>query len=197
VFRDRVAQFEGRVFNTAGDAILAEFPSAVEALRAAIAIQEALGARNRDYPPERRVQFRMGITIGDVVERDGDLLGDGVNIAARLEGLAEPGGICISRSIQEAVANKVPAFFREIGPQTLKNIPTPVHAFPGRAGRPSRRETPPRAGESALRSPPCSRSSRSRAAGVLWAIWPSLRPAAQAPSRLRRLREPIGRPTSR
>lgn len=129
VFRDYVSRFEGRVFNTAGDAILAEFPSAVEALRAAIAIQKSLIDSNRDYPPERRVEFRIGITIGDVVERDGDLLGDGVNIAARLEGLAEPGGICISRSIHEAVANKVPAVFREIGPQNLKNIPRPVHAF--------------------------------------------------------------------
>ncbi|HEX8416677.1 MAG TPA: adenylate/guanylate cyclase domain-containing protein, partial [Methylobacterium sp.] len=107
IFRDHVARFGGRVFNTAGDAILAEFPSAVEGLRAAIAIQETLRAANREHPPARRVCFRMGMTIGDVVEQDGDLLGDGVNIAARLEGIAEPGGICIARSIHEAIANKV------------------------------------------------------------------------------------------
>jgi class 3 adenylate cyclase/multidrug efflux pump subunit AcrA (membrane-fusion protein) len=129
VFRGHVSAHGGRVFNTAGDAILAEFPSAVDALRAAIAIQEALRLRNADYAPARRVEFRMGITIGDVVERDGDLLGDGVNIAARLEGLAEPGGICVSRSVHEAVANKVPAVFRDIGRQRLKNIPQPVHVL--------------------------------------------------------------------
>lgn len=129
VFREQVTRFGGRVFNTAGDAILAEFPSAVEGLRAGIAIQEALRVANREHPPARRVCFRMGMTIGDVVEQDGDLLGDGVNIAARLEGLAEPGGICIARSVHEAIANKVAIGFRDIGPQRLKNIPRPVHAF--------------------------------------------------------------------
>ena len=129
VFRAHVAAHGGRVFNTAGDAILAEFPSAVDALRAAIAIQEALRLKNQDYAPSRRVEFRMGITIGDVVERDGDLLGDGVNIAARLEGLAEPGGICISGVVHEAAASKVQATYRDIGRQKLKNIPQPVQAF--------------------------------------------------------------------
>ncbi len=129
VFREHVAAFRGRVFNTAGDAILAEFPSGVEALRAGIAIQTDLDALDGADPPGRRVRFRMGLTIGDVVEVDGDLLGDGVNIAARLEGLAEPGGICLSRSLHEAVSGKVQANFRDIGPQRLKNIPRPVHAF--------------------------------------------------------------------
>lgn len=180
VFRDQVAQFEGRVFNTAGDAILAEFPSAVEALRAAIAIQEALGARNRDFPPERRVQFRMGITIGDVVERDGDLLGDGVNIAARLEGLAEPGGICVSRSIQEAVANRVPAAFREIGPQNLKNIPRPVHAFQVVLGAREGSGQPER-WRKRVAFPAVLAALSLAVAGALWAVWPSLRPAAKSP----------------
>jgi class 3 adenylate cyclase/multidrug efflux pump subunit AcrA (membrane-fusion protein) len=129
VFREQVSRFGGRVFNTAGDAILAEFPSAVEGLRAGIAIQEILRERNREHPPGRRICFRMGMTIGDVVEQDGDLLGDGVNIAARLEGIAEPGGICIARSVHEAIDNKVAVTFRDIGPQKLKNIPRPVHAF--------------------------------------------------------------------
>lgn len=130
IFRAYVVEFRGRVFNTAGDAILAEFPSAVEALRAAIAIQETLRDRDRNFAPDRRIAFRMGLNIGDVVEReDGDLLGDGVNIAARLEGLAEPGGICIARSVHEAVHNKVSVGFRDIGSQRLKNIPRQVHAF--------------------------------------------------------------------
>jgi len=179
VFRDYVARFEGRVFNTAGDAILAEFPSAVEALRAAIAIQEALGARNRDYPPERRVQFRMGITIGDVVERDGDLLGDGVNIAARLEGLAEPGGICVSRSIQEAVANKVPVAFREIGPQNLKNIPRPVHAFQVVVGgQDLAHAVAPGRGKRRMALALGLAAVTALAAGVLWVVGPDLWPEA-------------------
>jgi class 3 adenylate cyclase len=124
-----IAKAGGRIFNTAGDAVLAEFPSAVEAVRCAIDIQESLRTRNMAYPPSRHMSFRIGITIGDVVERDGDLLGDGVNIAARLEGLAEVGGICISRAVHEQVANKLSVQFSDIGAQEVKNIPTPVHAY--------------------------------------------------------------------
>jgi class 3 adenylate cyclase len=124
-----IAKAGGRIFNTAGDAVLAEFPSAVEAVRCAIDIQESLRTRNMAYPPSRQMSFRIGITIGDVVERDGDLLGDGVNIAARLEGLAEVGGICISRAVHEQVANKLSVQFSDIGAQEVKNIPTPVHAY--------------------------------------------------------------------
>jgi adenylate cyclase len=126
---DFIAKSGGRIFNTAGDAVLAEFPSAVEAVRCAIDIQESLRTRNMAYPPSRQMSFRIGITIGDVVERDGDLLGDGVNIAARLEGLAEVGGICISRAVHEQVANKLSVQFADIGAQEVKNIPTPVHAY--------------------------------------------------------------------
>ena len=126
---DFIAKAGGRIFNTAGDAVLAEFPSAVEAVRCAIDIQESLRTRNMAYPPSRQMSFRIGITIGDVVERDGDLLGDGVNIAARLEGLAEIGGICISRAVHEQVANKLSVQFSDIGAQEVKNIPTPVHAY--------------------------------------------------------------------
>jgi class 3 adenylate cyclase len=127
---DFIARSGGRIFNTAGDAVLAEFPSAVEAVRCAIDIQESLRTRNMAYPASRQMSFRIGITIGDVVERDdGDLLGDGVNIAARLEGLAEAGGICVSRSVHEQVANKLSVQFADIGAQEVKNIPTPVHAY--------------------------------------------------------------------
>lgn len=126
---DFIAKGGGRIFNTAGDAVLAEFPSAVEAVRCAIDIQESLRTRNMAYPPSRQMAFRIGITIGDVVERDGDLLGDGVNIAARLEGLAEVGGICVSRAVHEQVVNKLSVQFADIGAQEVKNIPTPVHAY--------------------------------------------------------------------
>ena len=129
VIDDFIAKANGRIFNTAGDAVLAEFPSAVDAVRCAIDIQESLRTRNMAYPPSRQMSFRIGITIGDVVERDGDLLGDGVNIAARLEGLAEVGGICVSRAVHEQVANKLSVQFADIGAQEVKNIPTPVHAY--------------------------------------------------------------------
>ena len=129
VFDDFVAKASGRIFNTAGDAVLAEFSSAVEAVRCAIDVQESLRTRNLAYPPSRQMNFRIGITIGDVVEREGDLLGDGVNIAARLEGIAPVGGICVSRNVYEQVANKLSVQFADIGEQQIKNIPTPVHAF--------------------------------------------------------------------
>src|SRR5271165_1494195 len=129
VFDDFITRCSGRVFNTAGDAILAEFPSAVEAVRCAIDVQESLRTRNLAYPSSRQMNFRIGITIGDVIERDGDLLGDGVNIAARLEGLAQIGGICISRAVHEQVANKLSVQFADLGEQQVKNIPTPVYAY--------------------------------------------------------------------
>jgi adenylate cyclase len=129
VVDDFIAKAGGRIFNTAGDAVLAEFPSAVDAVRCAIDIQESLRTRNMAYPTSRQMSFRIGITIGDVVERNGDLLGDGVNIAARLEGLAEVGGICVSRAVHEQVANKLSVQFADIGAQEVKNIPTPVHAY--------------------------------------------------------------------
>ncbi len=129
VMDDFIARAGGRIFNTAGDAVLAEFSSAVEAVRCAIDIQESLRTRNMAYPPSRQMSFRIGITVGDVVERDGDLLGDGVNIAARLEGIAPVGGICVSRTVHEQVANKLSVHFADIGEQQVKNIPNPVHAF--------------------------------------------------------------------
>ena len=129
VFDDFITRGNGRVFNTAGDAILAEFSSAVEAVRCAIDVQESLRTRNLAYPASRQMTFRIGISIGDVVERDGDLLGDGVNIAARLEGLAQPGGLCVSRAVYEQVSNKMSVQFADIGEQEVKNIPNPVHAY--------------------------------------------------------------------
>ena len=124
-----IATAGGHIFNTAGDAFLAEFPSAVEAVRCAIDIQESLRTRNLAYPASRQMSYRIGIGIGDVVERESDLLGDGVNIAARLEGLAEAGGICISRAVYEQVINKLSARVIDIGARKVKNIPEPVHAY--------------------------------------------------------------------
>lgn len=137
VFTDFITRFGGRIFNTAGDAVLAEFQSAVDAVRCGVDLQETLRARNQAYPPSRQMSFRIGITIGDVVERNGDLLGDGVNIAARLESMAPPGGICISRTVYEAVANKLSVKFSDLGRKQLKNIPDPVHAYTIALDRPA------------------------------------------------------------
>ena len=129
VFDGLVARGGGRIFNTAGDSVMCEFDSAVEAVRVAIDIQQSLASQNEGVAANRRLQFRMGLTIGDVVERGGDLLGDGVNIASRLESLAPPGGICVSRSVHEAVANKISVPFRDLGERRVKNIPGSIHAF--------------------------------------------------------------------
>jgi diguanylate cyclase (GGDEF)-like protein len=129
VFDDFVRRYEGRVFNSAGNLVMSEFDSAVESVRAAIDIQEALRTRNLGYPPDRRLQFRIGITIANVVERFDELLGEDINLAALLENLAEPGGICISRAVHEAVINKVSVRFRDLGEKKVNNILAPVNAF--------------------------------------------------------------------
>src|ERR1700681_1785137 len=123
VVDDFVAQWGGRIFSTAGDAALAEFPSSVDAVRCALDVQESIRARNLAHPPDRRMLYRIGVTVADVVERDGDLLGDGVNIAARLGGIAIPGGICVSRAVYEQVGNKISVRFEDLGQQQVKNIP--------------------------------------------------------------------------
>jgi len=109
--------------------ILAEFPSTVEAVRCATEIQSALGTRNEHLPPEERMLFRMGINLGDVVVQGGDLLGDGVNVAARIQALAEPGGICISGSVYDQIQNKLSLQFQRLGDKNLKNIANPVRTF--------------------------------------------------------------------
>jgi len=124
-----VEKHGGGIFNTAGDAVLAEFGSAVEGVRCAISIQEDLGTRNAELPEDRRLMLRIGINVGDVMINGDDLMGDGVNVAARLEGLAEPGGVCISSSTFEQVKNKLSIGFQDLGPQEVKNIPYPVGAF--------------------------------------------------------------------
>ena len=129
VFDALLKQHHGRVFNTAGDAILAEFPSAVEAVRCATEIQSALQTRNEHLPPEQKMLFRMGINLGDVVVQGGDLLGDGVNVASRIQTVAEPGGICISGSVYDQIQNKLSLQFRLLGDQSFKNIGQPIRTF--------------------------------------------------------------------
>jgi class 3 adenylate cyclase len=129
VFEALVATHHGRVFNTAGDAILAEFASAVEAVRCATDVQSALRTRNDAFPPSRQVRFRIGVNLGDVMIQGQDLLGDGVNLAARLQTAAEPGGICISGSVHDQIRNKLSLAFHSLGERNYKNIPQPVRTF--------------------------------------------------------------------
>jgi class 3 adenylate cyclase len=129
IFESLVAMHRGRVFNTAGDAILAEFNSAVEAVRCATDIQTALGTRNDKLPPNRQVRFRIGVNLGDVMVQGQDLLGDGVNVAARLQTAAEPGGVCISGSVHDQIRNKLSLTFHSLGERTYKNIAQPVRTF--------------------------------------------------------------------
>lgn len=124
-----IARHRGRVVSTAGDSLLADFPSVVEAVQCAIEIQQELAGRNRSLPDARCMAFRIGINLGDVMLHDGDLYGEGVNVAARLEALAEPGGICISRTVYDQVRNKLTVGFDDLGDQPVKNISEPVQAF--------------------------------------------------------------------
>jgi TolB-like protein len=127
-----VARFGGRIVKTTGDGVLLEFPSIVAAVDCAVVVQDLMRERNRDVPEELRMLFRIGINLGDVLIDGDDILGDGVNIAARLEGIAEPGGICVSDDVFRQVSGKLDVSFEDIGNQQLKNIARPVHAYRAR-----------------------------------------------------------------
>ncbi len=124
-----IAQHGGRICGTAGDSVLAEFASVFAAVQCAVEIQRELAETNRTLSEERRMWFRIGINVGDVMVKDGDIFGDGVNIAARLEGLAEPGGICISRGVHDHIRRKLPYGFEDLGEQSVKNIAQPIRVF--------------------------------------------------------------------
>ena len=124
-----VTSYHGRVINYSGDAALAMFDAVVDAVSCAAVIQRDMVGINEEVPDELKIQFRIGINLGDVIEDGGDIFGDGVNVAARLEGLAEPGGICISEQVYLAISNKLPLEYRDIGAQSVKNIASPVCAY--------------------------------------------------------------------
>ena len=148
VFRDRVAAHDGRVVDTAGDSVLAIFDTATGALRAALEVQERLAAADLTVTPAERMRFRIGVHLGDVIEKeDGTVYGDGVNIAARLEGLAEPGSIAVSQAIESAIHHRLQVRFVDIGLQQVKNIAQPIRAFRcdpiGASGPVATRSPPP------------------------------------------------------
>ena len=126
VIDPKISEHRGRVVKTTGDGFLAEFTSVVDALRCATEIQKVMAAGNAEMAAQKSIDFRIGINVGDVVVEEGDIFGDGVNIAARLEGLAHPGGICVSARVQEDAAGKLDLTFDDLGEQPLKNIARPV-----------------------------------------------------------------------
>jgi TolB-like protein/class 3 adenylate cyclase len=125
----KIAGHKGRIVKTTGDGLLVEFASVVDALRCAAEMQAALAEGNDASPPDRRIEFRIGINVGDIVVEDGDIFGDGVNVAARLEALAEPGGICVSARVREDAAGRLDLAFEDMGEQALKNIARPVRVY--------------------------------------------------------------------
>src|ERR1041384_7331516 len=125
----KVTQHHGRIVKYTGDGMLAEFPSVVEAVLCAVEVQCGMSRRNLDTSGDERISFRIGINLGDVIAEPEDIYGDGVNIAARLEALAEPNGICISQTVYEQIRDKLPFPFESLGEQKVKNIPPPLHAF--------------------------------------------------------------------
>jgi class 3 adenylate cyclase len=149
-----VAKHGGRIVKTTGDGVLLEFPSVVDAVECAVAVQSVMAERNQGVPEDRRMLFRIGINLGDILIEGEDILGDGVNVAARLEGIAEPGCICISSSAYDQVSGKVAVEFADLGEHNLKNIARPVRAYvvvqdglrpqtpAGVASKPQRRKRP-------------------------------------------------------
>jgi adenylate cyclase len=132
-----IVRNRGRIVKTTGDGLLAEFTSVVDAVRCAVEVQTEMASRNSGEAEDRRLAFRIGINVGDIVEQDGDIFGEGVNIAARLEGIAEPGGICVSARVHEDAAGRVDLTFEDMGEQALKNIARPVHVFRVRVEQPA------------------------------------------------------------
>src|ERR1700730_7311541 len=124
-----IGQHHGRFVNSAGDSVLAEFASVVDAVNSAVDIQTTLKAENAKLPPERRMEFRIGVNLGDVMVEGDQIYGDGINVAARLESLADPGGICISGTVHEEIGNKLALSYDDLGAQRVKNIAEPVRVF--------------------------------------------------------------------
>jgi len=124
-----IANYGARIIGTAGDSVLAEFGSTVDAVRCATEIQEAIRERNEKLPEHERMWFRIGVNLGDVIVSEADVHGDGVNVAVRLESIAEPGGVCISSSVYDQISGKLNLGFTDIGEQNLKNISRPIRAY--------------------------------------------------------------------
>src|ERR1700680_3061902 len=131
----KISEHKGRIVKTTGDGILIEFPSVVEAVACAVAVQRGMADRNVARPDQQRIVFRVGVNLGDIIiGEDNDIHGDGVNVAARLEGIAEPGGVCVSGTVRDHIGDRLDLSFDDLGEQALKNIARPVRAYRVRLG---------------------------------------------------------------
>src|SRR6266567_425999 len=153
----KIAEYRGRVVKNTGDGLLAEFSSVVDAVRCALDVQRGMTERNADVPQEKRIEFRIGINVGDIIIDRGDIFGDGVNVAARLEGIADPGGICVSARALEDIEGKLDIGFEDAGEQRLKNIARPVRAY--RISLAEMASAPSKPPDTALRPLPTDRPS--------------------------------------
>src|SRR6202048_851551 len=151
----KIKQHRGRTVKNTGDGILVEFPSVVDAVRCAVEVQREMVERNAAVLAPQRIEFRIGINLGDVIVEEHDIFGDGVNVAARLEALSEPGGLCISRMVRDQIRDKLPYAFEDLGEQSVKNIARPVRVY---ALRPEGTASLPTASGSSTtpRSPPAA-----------------------------------------
>ena len=147
----KIAEYHGRIVKTTGDGLLVEFASVVDAVRCAVEVQQAMTERNTGVGAETRIEFRIGINLGDVIVEDDDLYGDGVNIAARLEALADAGGVFVSTTVHDQVRDRLPFAFEDLGEQQVKNIARPVRVYRVGPKRPLP-NPPPQAGEGSARS---------------------------------------------
>jgi adenylate cyclase len=151
----KIAEHKGRIVKTTGDGLLAEFPSVVEAFACAVAVQRGMAELNAPIPKDQRIDFRVGLHQGDIIVEDGDIFGEGVNLAARLEGLAEPGGICVSARVESDANGKVEdVAFDDLGEQRLKNIARPMRVYRVRLGRIESRPSPPLVEPAPVLAPP-------------------------------------------
>src|SRR5215467_4615190 len=173
-----IAAHRGRIFNTAGDSVVADFASAVDAVECAVAVQQAIEKENEDRPIGEQMRFRIGVHLGDVIVDGDNLFGDGVNIAARLQALAEPGGICLSGAVRDQIGSRLPIGLTALGEQRVKNIAEPVRAF--RIGGASGRGSLPAGGRrrrAAIRAGLLASAVLAllMAAGAAWWLWPGQR----------------------
>ena len=179
----KIKEHRGRIVKTTGDGLLAEFPSVVDAVRCAAEVQRGMLDREPDLPDERRVRFRIGINLGDVIADGDDIFGDGVNVAARLEALAAAGGICVSGIVHDQIRDRLPYRFADLGEQSVKNIARPVRVY---ALRPEAIAELPATGVPlvAPRRQPATRVAIAAGAvaavligaGSAWWVWPATKP---------------------
>jgi len=189
-----VSEHRGRIVKNTGDGLLAEFASVADAVRCAAEIQRGMAEREPEVPEERRIRFRIGINLGDVIVEEHDIFGDGVNVAARLEGLAEPGGICVSRVVRDQIRDKLPYAFEDMGEQSVKNIARPVRAY---AWRPEALAAVSRSGLRAARRRWLLIGAPAAAAfvvGIAWWFWPMTKPSPPAVAATTTIAQPFQAP---